>query len=255
MRCFCNTPAIVLRSWPFGESDKIVSFLTESHGKVTGIAKGAKRSRKRFANTLEPFSLVHLRFQDRPHSSLAFVHACDLTRTFKDLTANLEKIAYAFYLLEITDELSSEREENRPLFEHLKEGLIFLEEEQASPVFLIFFELRLLKLSGYQPAFEHCRRCGKEGKFGQQTQWRFSPRDGGILCEPCSAFRRELMALSSEALHALREVQEMNHVPPIACSYAPSALAESRAALFQFIQFQINKELKSASFLARFSSD
>ncbi len=255
MRCFCSTPAIVLRSWPFGESDKIVSFLTESYGKVTGIAKGAKRSRRRFANTLEPFNLVHLRLQDRPHTSLAFIHACDLTRTFKDLTANLEKIAYAFYLLEITGELSSEREENRPLFKHLKEGLIFLEEEQASGAFLIFFELRLLQLSGYQPAFGHCRRCGKECDFEQQTQWRFSPRDGGILCEPCSAVRRELIPLSWEALHALREIQAMNRIPALACFCSPSALAEGRAALFQFIQFQINKELKSASFLATFSSD
>jgi len=52
MRANYLTPAIVLRSRPFGESDKIVSFLTESYGKLTGIAKGAKRSRKRFVNPL-----------------------------------------------------------------------------------------------------------------------------------------------------------------------------------------------------------
>lgn len=254
MRSLCVTPAIVLRSWPFGESDKIVSFLTENYGKVTGIAKGASRSRKRFVNTLEPFSLVHLRFQERPHSSLAFVHACDLMRTFKDLTANLEKIAYAFYLLEITNELTGEREENRPLFEHLKEALIFLEEEGASAFFLVFFKLRLLKLSGYQPMLEQCHRCRKECKFGVQAQWRFSPRDGGILCESCSSFRRELIPLSLEALHALREIQKMNRIPPAVSPYAPSALTESRSFLSQFIQFQINKELKSASFLNAFSS-
>ncbi len=253
MRSLCVTPAIVLRSWPFGESDKIVSFFTESHGKVTGIAKGAKRSQKRFANTLEPFSLVHLRFQDRPHSSLAFVHACDLARAFKDLTANLEKIAYAFYLLEITYELTGEREENRPLFEHLKEGLIFLEEEQISPPFLIFFELRLLKLSGYQPMLEHCHRCGKEHPTGRQAQWRFSLRDGSILCELCSAFRREIVPLSGQALEALREMERMNRPQPFAFVYSPSVLRESRSVLLQFIQFQINKELKSASFLATFS--
>ena len=99
MRSPCVTPAIVLRSWPFGESDKIVSFLTERYGKVTGIAKGAKRSRRRFVNTLELFSLVNLRFQDRPHSALAFVYACDPIRHFKELTTSLEKIAYASYFV------------------------------------------------------------------------------------------------------------------------------------------------------------
>ncbi|HYT53423.1 MAG TPA: DNA repair protein RecO, partial [Verrucomicrobiae bacterium] len=67
MRANHVTPAIVLRSRPFGESDKIVSFLTENYGKLTGIAKGALRSRKRFVNSLEPFALINLCFQDRPH--------------------------------------------------------------------------------------------------------------------------------------------------------------------------------------------
>ena len=65
MRSSQTTAAIVLRHRPYGESDKIVSFLTEDFGKLTGIAKGAMRSRQRFVNSLEPFSLVNLRFHDR----------------------------------------------------------------------------------------------------------------------------------------------------------------------------------------------
>src|ERR671923_3096688 len=98
MRANHVTPAIVLRSRPFGESDKIVSFLSENYGKLTGIAKGAMRSRKRFVNSLEPFSLVNLRFQDRPHSNLAFILASDLSLGFKHLATSLEKISYASYL-------------------------------------------------------------------------------------------------------------------------------------------------------------
>ena len=58
MRSSQTTHAIVLRARPYGESDKIVSFLTEDFGKLSGIAKGALRSRRRFVNSLEPFSLV-----------------------------------------------------------------------------------------------------------------------------------------------------------------------------------------------------
>ncbi|MFQ5540145.1 MAG: DNA repair protein RecO, partial [Candidatus Binatia bacterium] len=156
MRELCVTPAIVLRSRPFGESDKIVSFLTRDYGKVTGIAKGAKRSRKRFVNVLEPFCLVNLHFQERPHSSLTFIHACDWILVFKDLTMNLEKIAYASYLVEITDELTREREENRSLFEHLKQGLVTIEENQPSLSLLAIFQMKLLRLSGYQPMLDCC---------------------------------------------------------------------------------------------------
>src|SRR2546425_1402449 len=111
MRLSHVTPAIVLRARPYGESDKIVSFLTENYGKITGIAKGAKRSRKRFANSLEPFSLIDLRFQDRPHSNLVFILAADLLLGFKNLVAALEKISLASYMVEITDGLIGEREE------------------------------------------------------------------------------------------------------------------------------------------------
>lgn len=253
MRSACVTPAIVLRSWPYGESDKIVSFLTQTHGKVTGIAKGAKRSRKRFVNTLEPFSLVNLRFQDRPHSSLVFVYGCDPLRPFKDITTSLEKIVYASYFVEITDRLVGERDENRKLFEHLREGLIFIEENGPSLSLLIFFELKLLQFSGYQPILEHCRRCGKNCQASTERQWRFSARDGGILCGPCSIFRKEAVPLSIETLAALSELQQAKSILPRHLSFSPAVLKESRPVLERFIQFHINKELKSAPFLDAFT--
>lgn len=253
MRFPCTTPAIVLRSWPFGESDKIVSFFTEGYGKVTGIAKGAKRSRKRFVNTLEPTSLVNLRFQDRPHTTLAFIHACDLIQAFKSVMGSLEKIAHASYLMEITDGLAGEREENRPLFEHLREGMVFIEEKGTSLAFLIFFELKLLRLSGYEPMLEHCRRCRKHWKPEFQAKWWFSPCDGGILCESCSTFRKEAIPLSLEALYALADFQKANSVLAHHRSLLPSVMKEGRSILLRFIQFQIGKELKSAPFLDAFS--
>src|SRR5207237_10386312 len=89
------TPAIVLRARSLGESDKIVSFLTETHGKVTGIAKGAKRSRKRFVHSLEPFSLVNLCFRDCLQNSVTFIIASDLLRSIIQLTSTLEIYTFA----------------------------------------------------------------------------------------------------------------------------------------------------------------
>ncbi len=253
MPSFCVTPAIVLRSWPFGESDKIVSFLTQDYGKVTGIAKGAKRSRKRFVNTLELFAWVRLRFVDRPHSSLVFIQACDLVRPFKNLTTSLEKIAHASSLIETTDGLIGEREANPPLFEHLKNGLVFLEENASSLDFLTFFELKLLQLSGYQPWFHHCRRCEKKFQRHLPDHWRFSPRDGGILCESCSELRREAVSLSAAALAALTGFQQAKDFPAPDSSIPPPVLKEALTVLLRFIQFQINKELKSTPFVDAFS--
>lgn len=248
-----TTPAIVLRSWSFGESDKIVSFLTESHGKLRGIAKGAKRSRKRFANSLEPFSLVNLRFLDRA-AGLVFIQGCELVQVFKSLTAALDKIAHASYFTELADVLSNERDENPALFAHVRNGLAFLDANEASEVAIAYFELKLLNLSGYQPGLEHCRRC-QAGWRGHAGRWNFSLRDGGVLCPGCSSFRREVAPLSPSALEFMGELQQANGEVPVHLSSFPAdARREGHLALLRFIQYQIGKELKSAPFLDAFST-
>jgi DNA repair protein RecO (recombination protein O) len=65
--------AIVLRWRAYGESDKIATFLTEDFGKLTGIAKGAKNSRRRFPNSLEPLARVRVHFRQKPTANLAFL--------------------------------------------------------------------------------------------------------------------------------------------------------------------------------------
>jgi DNA repair protein RecO (recombination protein O) len=245
------TPAIVLRTWAFGESDKIVSFLTESHGKLTGIAKGAKRSRKRFVNSLEPFSLVNLRFYDRAQGNLVFIIASDLAFGFKHLLTSLEKISFASYLVEITDGLIGEREENRLVFRHLKDGLTHLEEQATSLTFLTSFELKLLKLAGYQPWLESCRRCGRERQDRWASRWHFSPRDGGILCESCSRMRKEIFSLSAATLEILTNLQEERRSPDI--SLSTGVVKEIRSVVIRFIEFHMEREIKSAAFLHQFS--
>jgi DNA repair protein RecO (recombination protein O) len=250
MRANHVTPAIVLRSRPFGESDKIVSFLSENYGKLTGIAKGAMRSRKRFVNSLEPFALVNLSFQDRPHNNLAFILAADLNRGFRQLLTSLDRISYAAYLVEITDGLIGEREENPAIYQHLKYGLAYLEENGASLRFLTFFELRLLRLAGYQPVLDGCKRCHKARLEGRVSQWNFSPFDGGIVCDPCS--RHDILPLGAAAIEVLSALQESATLPA-GFSLRPSVVQEIRSVMLRFIQYHVDREIKSAVFLSQFS--
>jgi len=90
-----TTPAVVIRARIFGESDKIVTFLTRDAGKLAGIAKGAKHSKRRFVNVLEPFTHVSLRVRQRPSSDLAFIAACELLDAPRSFTRDLRKFAFA----------------------------------------------------------------------------------------------------------------------------------------------------------------
>lgn len=252
MRSSQTTPAIVLRARPYGESDKIVTFLTEGFGKLTGIAKGALRSRRRFVNSLEPFSLITLRFEERSHSNLAFIAGAELLFGMRQLASSLERIAYAAYLVEITDGLVSEREENSAVFQHLRDGLRYLEQIGSSLRFLTCYELKLLHLVGYRPALELCKRCG-QARSAAVSQWYFSPADGGMLCEPCSRQRRNLLPLGHAAADLLSMLQSDDHDLSSRVIMPGSVIRELRMVLLRFIQYQMDREIKSAVFLNQFS--
>jgi DNA repair protein RecO (recombination protein O) len=248
------TPAIVLRSRPFGESDRIVSFLTADYGKITGIAKGAMRSRKRFVNSLEPFAQINLRFQDRPQSGLAFIVAADLVAGYRHLVRSLETISHAAYLVEITDGLVGEREESLAVYHHLRDGLRRLETTGTSLRLLIAFELKLLRLVGYQPVLDNCKRCDNEFPDAAISQWYLSPADGGVLCNGCAGARREALPLGAKAIEVLAALQSEADEMPSPYSLPLSVIKEMRAATEYFIQFHMVRQIKSAAFLQQFSS-
>lgn len=252
MRLSHTTPAVVLRTRPFGESDKIVSLLTEQFGKLTGIAKGAMRSRKRFVNSLEPFALVNLRFQQRSQSNLAFILAADLIVGYRKLSTSLESLSHAAYLVEITDGLIGEREENLAVYQHLRDSLRHLEEHSASLSFLTAFELKLLRLVGYRPVLENCRRCGKDRLTHAAREWHFSLIDGGILCVSCASSQHNTLPLGSAAVEALAALQVEPDGLPLRHPLPLSVIKEMRAVTLQFVQFHMDREIKSAAFLHHF---
>ena len=182
-----RTPAIVLRARVYGESDKIVTFLTRDWGKITGIAKGAKRSQRRFVNVLESFTHVQLRFRPIRADELAFIFGCDLLRSFRAPSRDLQRYGFASYLTELIDVMVAGRESGPELYELLLQGLTVLEEQQELPsLFISAFELLLLMHTGYAPNIDGCQRCGLSVALPTaEPLVMFSPSLGGLLCMRC----------------------------------------------------------------------
>lgn len=194
------TLAIVLRSRPYGESDKIVTFLTEDVGKLTGIGKGAKNSRRRFPNCLDPFTRVRLHYRTRPGASLAFLEQCDLLQSAGDL-ADPTKFAYGSYLLELIDQLTVEGQPVRELFELLRDGLDALRTGAATASFLRGFELHVLHLSGYDPQLAVCDQCRRDVQTAAQVF--LDPDRGGVVCQRCRAPGQAVVPVTATTLAAL----------------------------------------------------
>ena len=195
-----STPALVLRTRPYGESDRIATFITEQHGKITGIAKGAKNSRRRFAGTLEPFVRVRVVFRQRTASDLAFLLRCELLGVWRSYTRDLDRYAAGSYVLELVDRMVLGRESGREIYTLVHEVLTLL--DAAAPVdpVLRAFELHLLAATGYAPALDRCRACGKLADA--DALWIALDR-GELVCRACVHAGERLRPLGAAAAREL----------------------------------------------------
>ncbi|MCK6557184.1 DNA repair protein RecO [Candidatus Binatia bacterium] len=245
------TVAIVLRSRPYGESDKIVTFLTEDAGKLTGIGKGAQRSRRRFPNCLDPFTRVRLHYRTRPGASLAFLERCDLLQSAGDLI-DPKKFAYGSYLIEIVDQLTVEGHPVRDLFELLRDGLDALRAGAATASFLRGFELHLLHRSGYDPQLASCDRCRKD--VGTAAAVFLDPHRGGVVCGRCSAAGQALVPVTPATLAALCALQDTPLAETRSLPLTGATAHEAGQILGHLLAPHLQRPLRSVKLIAALAS-
>ena len=174
-----ETDAIVLSTRDHGESDRLVTFHSAGFGRLRGIAKGARRSRKRFANVFEPCSLVRLECRER--NSCIWIEACKLVEPYLPMRKDIEKWAYAALFSEIVLEMVPEGEPHpAPFFLH-KETLDRLERDKDPQNVLLLALLRFQFLMGYMPALDGCAICQRTIKTAQK--WFWQPAHGKLVCE------------------------------------------------------------------------
>jgi DNA repair protein RecO (recombination protein O) len=244
-----RTPAVVLRTSPYSESDKIVTFLTRDWGKVTGIAKGARRSQRRFVNVLESFTHVLLRFRPSRGDDLAFIFGCDLLRTFRAPGQDLQRYAFASYLTELIDVMISGREAGEEAYNLLLVGLTTLEEQaQLSPLFLSAFALLLLMHTGYAPNSTECQHCGLSLSTlaGPAV---FSPSRGGLLCLQCRNHGGMTIHLSDETAQVLGTAKVITPASFLLTTPSPHACRETRTIVTSLLARHLTRPLKSQAFL------
>lgn len=242
-----KTPAIVLRTLDYGESDRIVTFYTADFGKIKGIAKGARRSRKRFANTLEPFSFSTILFSSRGDAQLAFLEGSDIIDHYAAIRADLEKTLLASYLVDLTDQFTLEGKVNSALFDLIKDFLKLIDGGQVSDSLMRFFEMRLLKHSGYEPILDRCTICQKP--LDDLSTCRFSFHSGGIHCHSCYNGSFDSLPVSLGTVKTLLLGNEMDLPKIHRLALSPQSADECRRLLTGFIRHLLGKELKSAHVL------
>jgi DNA repair protein RecO (recombination protein O) len=232
-----------LRARSFGESDKIVSFLTRDFGKISGIAKGALRSKRRFVASLEPFTHVRLGFRTRRHDDLCFIESADIVRGARRLAFDLDRYAYSTYVVELVDSLVEGQEAEAAVFELAEHTLERVDSDPDPPAaeWLRAFEVKLLALTGLEPRIDRCARCQRSSVDAAEANCHFNPRTGTLHCHACADGTG--MSVSGGAIRYLAALK--NGAPP---TPVPAA-GEVRVMLQTFIAHHARRPLRSPALL------
>jgi len=231
---------VVLRTVKLGEADRIISFMTQGHGKVRAVAKGVRKSGSRFGARLEPTSHVAVQcYRGRELDVVTQVETIDANRALRESYAC---ITHAVPMLEAVDQVAQEREAAPALYRMLVGALRTLSERPSSVVTPAFF-WKLLSLEGFHPYLDACVRCGEEtGPFTA-----IDLGEGGVLCTTCG--RLGGRRVEPEALEFLGQLVggELNRAmaePP-----APEHVHEIERLGVLALEYHSERRLRSASLL------
>ncbi|MEO8199681.1 MAG: DNA repair protein RecO [Gemmatimonadota bacterium] len=178
-----TTPAIILVTFRYGESSKIVRLATESAGVQSAIAKGALRPRSRFGAALQILSDGHAHLIVHANRELQLLTAFDLQRVRVDLAAGMERYSAASALAEVMLRFAP-GEGHAESYHVLRDGLDALETASAGEVEELGLRAlwSLVGSLGFEPTLDGCVLCGRE--LGE-SELLFDAREGGALCPPC----------------------------------------------------------------------
>jgi DNA repair protein RecO (recombination protein O) len=196
-----KTEAVVLRSFRFGEADRVLHLYTLERGRIGAVAKGVRKTKSRYGARLEPLSHVELLLH-QGSGELQTVTGGELVRSHHAAREDYYRLSVGLIGAEAMLRLYPEQEASPRAFTALTRFLDLLDElpSQATarpPLdpLALSFQLKLLWLSGYLPHLTSCAECGA----GDASLVGYSPRAGGAVCGACAA-QSEAAALSPEGI-------------------------------------------------------
>jgi DNA repair protein RecO (recombination protein O) len=235
-----ESEAIVLRGFPLGEGDLLVSFLSRAHGRLRGVAARARRPKSRFGATLEPLSHIRIWFYERETRELVRINQCELIESFLDVQRDYTAAVALALAGEITEAVLAEKEPADANFRLLLLTARALKTGARPQLVLGYFTLWTVRLGGWLPPLDCCTSCGIELK--EMACW--SPARG-LVCKRCTIPGQR--ALSQLALQLARRMVAQRLESLIEDLPCPGAAIESevRDLMLDIIEHHIEKPLKS----------
>ena len=252
------TDAILLRKIEYGDHDFIISFLTESKGKISVIAKNAKKSVKRFSGALDLFFDNHIQctFPKKNKDGLIILSQAQIKNGFTNIRYDVFKTAYASFWVELIHFWLEEDKTQSDLYDLLLFSLDALNTGLISKKVLnLIFQIRFMSISGFSPNIENCDICKTSVDSIEQKNIRFDFKEGRIICQNCAEQRSKYgMMISKGTLKQLFWINNADINRADRIRFSGFAIEEGTRLLEAFIPFHIGKDFKSLRFLKQIRS-
>jgi DNA repair protein RecO (recombination protein O) len=217
-----ETEAIILKTFPLGEADRLVSFLGRASGRMRGVAAGARRLKNRFGSTLEVLSHVQIWYVERETRDLVRIQQAELLDSFNKAQSDYSLSIGLALVSEVAEQVLPEHEVNEAMFRLILLTAREIERRGATVLALTYFAFWTVRLAGWLPRFDVCAQCGKPLGKGAGFQDRFHPglyhaehRRPGMKTvssearELAEVFAKQRLDQLDEALTSLPGVKEL----------------------------------------------
>ncbi len=246
-----ETDAILLKYVDSGEADRVLVFFTRDYGKVTLIAKSARKSIKSQFLTIDLLSSQVILYKDKARG-LKILSSVTMLETFFNLRSDIKVLATAIYFADLIDNFYHENEKNEVMYDILRSFLVRFEAGVFKASDIPVFELKLLALAGLAPNMSNCLDCGRALEAGSVKKPRFSVPMGGCLCDSCGSatardFTRSISLGTLKLLNLAKEtpVENISRI-----NFTKNSLKDA-GMLGDFIRYHLNKSLTSRSYLRK----
>jgi DNA repair protein RecO (recombination protein O) len=239
-----ETEAIILKTFPLGEADRLVSFFGRSSGRLRGVAAGARKVKNRYGSTLEVLSHVQLWYVERETRDLVRIQQCELLESFNKAQSDYGLSTGLAMISEIVERVLPEGEAAEAMFRLLLLVVRETERRGSWELPLAYFAFWTVKLGGWLPLFGACAECGKS--FGEDPAFFFA-HSAGLFCEDC---RKPGMRPLSARGRALGEMFTGKKLDAIELpDESGNTLSELRDPAFAWIEFHTERRLQTREFL------
>jgi DNA repair protein RecO (recombination protein O) len=240
-----ESEAIVLRTYPMREADLLVTLFTRAEGKIRGVARSAKKSKRRFGGALEPLTYVRAYYDVRERQELVRLDGCDVLESPLATEVSYVRAVALGHIAELLDELLPDHESNDAIFRLTLSVLrVLIGSEVWMPI--TYFELWLTRLVGFLPELNECVVCGRN--LNGSRAYYHALADG-LMCSEDKRLASSEMSGESRVLaaHILRApVVDLAGKP-----WPKSQGADLRKFLIQILERHIEKKLVTAGLLEK----